>query len=155
QWVFESKWDGFRMIAVIDGGRVVLYSRNGKVVSHTYAMVAKALGRLRHDAVLDGELVALDARGISRFQLLQNALRSGANLRYCVFDLLSLDGGDLRQLPLTERKQRLKRILPRTALIAYTEHRWEHGTRYYAEAEKAGLEGIIAKRAQSIYASGT
>jgi bifunctional non-homologous end joining protein LigD len=73
-WVFETKWDGFRMIADIAGGKVTLYSRNGKIISDSYRDVAKALEKVKSDAVLDGELVALDARGISHFQLLQNAL---------------------------------------------------------------------------------
>ena len=66
------------------------------------------------DAVIDGELVAIDAHGISRFQLLQNALRTAANLRYCAFDIMFLGGKDLRGLPLVERKERLRRCCPRT-----------------------------------------
>jgi len=94
-WVFESKWDGFRVVAAIEGGKVTLYSRNGEVVTDRYAPVAKALEKIQHDAVIDGELVALDAQGRSRFQLLQNAQRTAAKLRYCVFDIMFLDGQDL------------------------------------------------------------
>src|SRR2546430_22901 len=126
-WVFENKWDGFRMVAAIEKGGVTLYSRNGKIVSHNYMPVAKALEKIRYDAVIDGELVALDAHGVSRFQLLQNALRTTANLRYCIFDIMFLDGTDLRGLPLLERKARLKRIRPKDPLLAYSEHRREHG----------------------------
>src|SRR6186997_3158157 len=71
-WVFETKWDGFRMIAVIEAGHVTLYSRNGKIVSDNYRAVAQGLERVKENAVLDGELVALDAQGVSHFQLLQN-----------------------------------------------------------------------------------
>src|SRR5690349_9717912 len=85
-WVFETKWDGFRMSATIAGGKVTLFSRNGQVVSDNYSTVAQALERVKSDVVLDGELVALDANGISHFQLLQNALRAEAPLRYCIFD---------------------------------------------------------------------
>src|SRR6266478_216214 len=85
-WVFESKWDGFRMVAAIRKGRVTLYSRNGLIVS-------------------DNELVALDAHGISRFQLLQNALRTTVNLRYCIFDIMFVGDEDLRGLPLVERRE--------------------------------------------------
>src|SRR3954452_5422908 len=74
QWVFEDKYDGFRMVASIEGGKVSLYSRNGKIVSDSYKDVARVLERVQGDAVLDGELVALDGSGISQFQLLQNAL---------------------------------------------------------------------------------
>src|SRR5436190_24360756 len=136
EWVFESKWDGFRMVACIQAGNVTLYSRNGKIISHSYIRVAKALERVKHDAVLDGELVALDSHGISRFQLLQNALRAEATLRYCIFDLMFLDGKDLRSLPLIERKERLRRILPKDPLLAFSEHRKQHGTKYFKEAEK-------------------
>ena len=76
-WVFEDKFDGFRMVAVIKDGSVTLYSRNGKIISHSYAEVARALARFKVDAILDSELVALDAHGVSRFQLLQNALSPG------------------------------------------------------------------------------
>ena len=92
-WVFETKWDGFRLVAEIEKRRVTLYSRNGRIVSDRYMPVAKALEKLGQDAVIDGELVALDAHGISRFQLLQNALRVAADLRYCVFDSCSSGAG--------------------------------------------------------------
>jgi bifunctional non-homologous end joining protein LigD len=153
-WIFESKWDGFRMVASIEHGSVTLYSRNGKIISDSYMGVAKVLEKLKHDAVLDGELVALDTHGISRFQLLQNALRAEATLRYCVFDVMFLDSKDLRSLPLIERKERLRHILPKDSLLAFSEHRKQHGTKYFKEADKEGLEGIMAKRAGSSYLSG-
>ena len=153
-WVFESKWDGFRMVTCIEDGRVTLYSRNGKIISESYRQVARALEKVKQDAVLDGELVALDAQGISRFQLLQNALRSQATLRYYLFDLMFLNGNDLRGLPLVGRKVRLRRILPKHPLLAFSDHRPEHGTKYFKEAEGMGLEGIMAKRAASPYRSG-
>ncbi|MFM9847972.1 MAG: non-homologous end-joining DNA ligase [Hyphomicrobiaceae bacterium] len=153
-WVFESKWDGFRIVAAIEERSVTLYSRNGLIVSDNYMPIAKALEKVRKDAVIDGELVAVDEHGISRFQLLQNALRTAANLHYCVFDLMFLDGKDLRGLPLVERKERLRALLPKDPLLIYSEHLAEHGKRYFKEAQKAGLEGIMAKRAQSRYLSG-
>jgi bifunctional non-homologous end joining protein LigD len=103
-WVFEDKFDGFRMIATIINGKVTLYSRNGKIISDSYKDVATALERVRTDAVVDGELVALDKQGISRFQLLQNALRDNARLKYCTFDLMFEKGEDLRALPLTDER---------------------------------------------------
>ena len=153
-WVFEDKYDGFRMVAKTDGGKVALFSRNGKIISHSYVEVARALEAVKGDAVIDGELVALDKAGISHFQLLQNALRHEARLLYCAFDLMFLDGADLRALPLLERKQRLKDILPGHELIEFSHHRKKFGTKFFAEAERKGLEGIIAKRASSKYLSG-
>jgi bifunctional non-homologous end joining protein LigD len=103
-WVFEDKYDGFRMVAKIEGGNVTLYSRNGKIISHSYTEVAVALERLKGDAIIDGELVALDRDGVSHFQLLQNALRNAAKLQYCAFDLMLHDGEDLRSLPCLNAK---------------------------------------------------
>ena len=141
-WIFEDKYDGFRMVAKIADGKVTLYSRNGKIISHSYIEVAKALEGVKGDAVLDGELVALDKGGVSHFQMLQNALRHEAKLLYCVFDLMFLDGEDIRALPLLERKKRLKEIMPRHKLVEFSRHRKTTGTKFFEEAERKGLEGI-------------
>jgi len=153
-WIFEDKYDGFRMVAKIERGNVTLYSRNGKIISHRYTEVAGALERVKGDAVIDGELVALDENGVSHFQLMQNALRHEAKLQYCAFDLMFNDGEDLRSLSLLERKKRLKEILPRNKLIAFSRHRKTEGKKFIEEAERKGLEGIMAKRADSKYLSG-
>src|SRR6185312_8019795 len=81
-WVFETKWDGFRLIATVEKRNITLYSRNGEVVSTRYKLIAEALEQVGQDSVTDGELVAFDKRGISHFQLLQNALRSSTHLHY-------------------------------------------------------------------------
>jgi bifunctional non-homologous end joining protein LigD len=154
-WVFEDKYDGFRMIAEIERGKVTLYSRNGKIISRSYIEVAAALEGVKSDAVIDGELVAIGKDGVSHFQLLQNALRHEAKLLYFVFDLMFEKGVDLRKRPLLERKRRLKAILPRDKLIAFSRDRNANGTTFFAEAERKGLEGIMAKRADSAYASGS
>jgi bifunctional non-homologous end joining protein LigD len=153
-WVFEDKYDGFRMVATIERGEVTLYSRNGKIVTHSYIEVAKALEGIKRDAVIDGELVAIGSDGVSHFQLLQNALRHQAKLRYCAFDLMFQEGDDLRGLSLIERKKRLKAILPKHKLIAFSQHRATFGTKFFHEADRNGLEGIMAKRADSQYLSG-
>src|SRR5213075_946704 len=145
-WVFEDKFDGFRMVAEIRRGKVALYSRNGKIISQSYIEVAKALEGVKGDAVIDGELVAIGKTGISHFQLLQNALRHEAKLLYCAFDLMFCDGEDLRKLTLLERKARLKEILTGHKLVAFSSHRKTKGTKFFAEAERKGLEGIMAKR---------
>jgi bifunctional non-homologous end joining protein LigD len=153
-WVFEDKYDGFRMVAKIENRKVTLYSRNGKIISQSYIEVAGALEGVRGNAVIDGELVALDTNGVSHFQLLQNALRKQAKLQYCAFDLMFHDEEDLRGLPLLERKKRLRAILPRHRLIAFSRHRKTFGTKFFEEAGRQGLEGILAKRADSRYVSG-
>jgi bifunctional non-homologous end joining protein LigD len=93
----RNKFDGFRMIAEIKNGKVALYSRNGKIISQSYVEVARALEGVKADAVIDGELVAIGKDGVSHFQLLQNALRHEAKLLYCAFDLMFVDGEDLRK----------------------------------------------------------
>jgi bifunctional non-homologous end joining protein LigD len=153
-WIFEDKYDGFRMVAKTDGGKVTLYSRNGKIISHSYIEVARALEAVKGDAVIDGELVAIGKDGVSHFQLLQNALRHEAKLQYFAFDLMFHDGEDLRSLPLTERKKRLKAILPKHRLVGYSRDRKTSGVKFFEEAERKGLEGIMAKRADSKYLSG-
>jgi bifunctional non-homologous end joining protein LigD len=154
-WIFEDKFDGFRMIAEIRRGKVSLYSRNGKIISSSYVEVAKALEAVKGDAVVDGELVAIGKDGVSHFQLLQNALRHEAKLLYCAFDLMFENDEDLRKLPLLDRKKRLKAILPQDKLIAFSPHRKANGRKFFAEAELKGLEGIMAKRADSAYLSGS
>ena len=109
-WIFETKWDGFRLMAEIKDGSVALYSRNLIDLSRKYPSVCAALRGLHRFAVIDGELVALDAHGRSRFQLLQNAEREKVRLRYCAFDLIYLDDQDLRDHPLIERKECWRRF---------------------------------------------
>jgi len=143
--------DGFRMIAEIQNGSATLYSRNGKILSERYMPVAQALEKIPLDCVIDGELVALDEHGRSRFQLLQNALRQKSNLRYYVFDCLFAGGKDVRKLPLLDRKEILRKLLPKSDLVQLSVHRPELGTQYFKEAKEEGQEGILAKRADSAY----
>jgi bifunctional non-homologous end joining protein LigD len=142
------------MVATVEGGSVTLYSRNGKIVSHNYIEVARALEGVRGDSVIDGELVAIGKDGVSHFQLLQNALRSEAKLQYVAFDIMFMNGEDLRALPLLERKAQLKSILPKHKLISFSRHRKTFGKKFFLAAERKGLEGIMAKRADSRYLSG-
>ena len=153
-WVFETKWDGFRAIAVAGPGHASLYSRNGNGISRKYPSICAALAAIEHEAVLDGELVALDAQGRSRFQLLQNAEREPTRLLYCVFDLLYLDGQDMRGKTLLERKAALARILPNSKLLLYSAHVAGKGIKEFEKAKRAGEEGVMAKLATSRYHSG-
>src|SRR3981189_1575336 len=137
-WVFEDKYDGFRMIAAIRRGKGALYSRNGKIISRNYMEVAQALEGVKGDAVIDGELVAIGKDGVSHFQLLQNALRHEAKLLYCAFDLMFENAVDLRKQPLLERKKRLKAILPRDMLIAFSPHPKGDRKKLFSEAGRQG-----------------
>jgi bifunctional non-homologous end joining protein LigD len=131
-----------------------VWSRNGIDVTTRYAVLLPALQKIEGSCVIDGELCALDAHGRSRFQLLQNALRQKGRLLYVVFDALFVNGQDIRQKPLLERKEILKKLLPREPLLHYSEHVAEFGKRQFAKAQRAQEEGVIAKRAAGLYSSG-
>jgi bifunctional non-homologous end joining protein LigD len=155
-WLFELKWDGFRAIGEVVKGRVQVYSRNQKSLHTRFPPIVEALGRLKHDVVFDGEIVALDEHGQAQFQLLQNYQRTGqGRLAYSVFDLLYLDGHDLRGLPLIHRKELLSRVIPRSALIRYSDHVENDGKAFFAAAAQRGLEGIVAKNGASPYREAT
>jgi len=155
EWVYETKWDGFRLIAEVKRGSVRLFSRNGIEVTARYPAIAQALRPIVEPCVIDGELVALDTKGRSHFQLLQNAMRDEkTRLQYCVFDLLFLGTEDVRRKPLLERKRLLKQMLPRSKLLRYSEHIKEEGIALFEKAKQAGLEGVMAKLASGLYSSG-
>jgi bifunctional non-homologous end joining protein LigD len=155
-WLFEIKWDGYRTIAEIDNGRIRLYSRNGLSFTERYHRVAKTLEQIKHQVVLDGEVVVLDASGHSDFEALQNyrSHRSTGQLAYFVFDLLNLDGHDLRGLPLIRRKAILQQILPTLPNVVFCEHIEDQGLSFFDAVAKAGLEGMVAKDATSKYLAG-
>jgi bifunctional non-homologous end joining protein LigD len=154
RWVFETKWDGFRLITEKRGHSVRLWSRNGVDVTTKYEVLLPALQKAEGSCVIDGELCALDADGRSHFQLLQNALNKKATLLYVVFDALFVGDKDIRKKPLLERKEMLKALLPRDPLIRCSEHVAQFGKREFAKAQRAHEEGVIAKRAAGLYYSG-
>jgi bifunctional non-homologous end joining protein LigD len=154
KWIFETKWDGFRLITEKRGHAVRLWSRNGIDVTTRYAVLLPALQKIEGSCVIDGELCALDAHGRSHFQLLQNALNKKARLLYVIFDALFVGGNDICEKPLLERKAILKALLPRDPLLRFSEHMAEFGKREFAKAQRAHEEGVIAKRAAGLYYSG-
>jgi bifunctional non-homologous end joining protein LigD len=155
-WIFEIKWDGYRIIALVDEGHVRLYSRNGLSFTERYHGAATALEKVRHQAMLDGEVVVLDDKGHPSFEALQNyrSHRRRGDLVYQVFDILYLDGHDLRGLPLMRRKEILRQILPAVPGLAFCDHIEEHGLAFFDAVRKAGLEGMIAKDGASKYLVG-
>lgn len=153
-WLFEIKWDGYRCLAVIKAKKVALLSRNLKSFNEQFPRIAKDLLALeKHKAILDGEIVVLNAEGRSDFQLMQNAQSKAGDLYFFVFDLLYCDGVDLRARPLIERKEQLETLLAplKKTHIRYSDHVMEKGVDFFKEAKKLGLEGIVAKDAQSAY----
>ena len=153
KWVFETKWDGIRLITEKRDVTVRLWSRNGIDVTKRYQVLVPALQKIDGSCVIDGELCALDAHGRSRFQLLQNALNKTAKLLYVVFDALFVGGKDIRAKPLLERKEILKALLPRDPLLRFSKHVPEFGKQAFAKAQRAREEGVIAKRATGLYYS--
>ena len=165
-WLFELKYDGFRVLAERQGGAIHLVYRRGSDAVATYPDVARALAALPFgDLVLDGEVVVLDDEGRPSFQRLQRraqqrrttdiqraALEMPAT--YFAFDLLGFEGFDLRALPLVERKRLLQMVLPRAGPVRFLDHVPEQGEAFYAEVSRLKLEGLIAKRADAPYRAG-
>lgn len=152
-WLFEIKWDGYRAIASKRHDAIELYSRNHNDFSDKYTPITEAVRGLRHDVILDGEIVATDASGAPHFEWLQNWRRDpqGA-LQYYVFDVLWCDGKDVRTMPLLERKALLKAVVAGNDVIRYSDHVEHKGVSLFKEMQRRGLEGMVAKRADSTYA---
>jgi bifunctional non-homologous end joining protein LigD len=151
-FLFELKQDGFRCLAYISESRCDLVSRR-KYSYKSFDSLKTALAKLRvTDAILDGEICCLDSQGRSQFNEL--LYRRGEPVLYC-FDLLWLNGQDLRQLPLIERKKRLHHLIAksRRQRIIYAQHIAKHGTSLYREICERDLEGVVAKRKESVYSS--
>lgn len=157
EWVYEIKLDGYRSLAYVENGATQLVSRTGNDWTSSLPNIAAACARLRaKSAIFDGEIVALAESGKSDFQLLQNAFGESRTqqLYYYLFDLLFLDGKDLRETPLIERKTLLKALLekqPPQGTLRFSEHFEGSGKKIFASACKLGVEGIIAKRKDSLY----
>ena len=160
-WVFETKWDGFRSVCFLHDGRVRLVSRNQIEMTPQYPELENLAKQFKaKQAVIDGEIVALDEKGMPRFQLLQprvgrksglSALRGKGQIVYYVFDLIYCDGYDLTSCTLLERKAMLEKILRPATFVKYAEHIEAEGDLFFKEIEKFRLEGMIAKRADSPY----
>ena len=159
-WLHEIKFDGYRILCRISNRRISLVTRNRQDWTERLTFLVRAAGELPVDnALIDGEVVALNENGTTSFQLLQNSLSTHAteNLVFYVFDLLHLNGNDLMQLPLLTRKEILVEILKSkssSSAIRYSEHWLGEGDRLYDEACRSGLEGVISKRADQPYKPG-
>ena len=165
KWVFELKYDGYRLFAEKHAGETTLYSRAGHDFTATFPEIAEIVAALPFpELIIDAEVVVLDARGLPSFSLLQkrgrltrraDVARAALELPASIyaFDLLAFDGFDLRALPLVERKAALRALLPVAGALRYSEHFESQGEAMFDEAERLGLEGIIGKRAASPYVS--
>jgi len=154
-WIYEIKWDGYRAIAELHGRNTRFYSRKGISFAATYPEVFAELSRIKKRMVIDGEIVAFDEHGMPGFQNLQQyGQNRDTPLAYYVFDLLYLNGKSLKDRPLLERKELLRSMLPESGLVKYCDHVSGEGIAFFHTLRKKGLEGMIAKRADSPYREG-
>jgi ATP-dependent DNA ligase len=154
-WVHEVKHDGYRLIARREGGRVTLRTRGGYNWAARYPRIVASVLSLRVGSiVIDGEVACLNAEGVSDFDALHSG-RNDSSASLLAFDLLEINGSDLRGLPLLERKQRLRKVLRRRHDgLQFVEHLAGDGEEIFAHACRLGLEGIVSKRADSSYKAG-
>ncbi len=153
EWIYEIKWDGYRAIAEVNKKEPRLYSRNGLSFKTDYPVVYEALQQIKKNIVLDGEIVALDAEGKPSFQLLQQYAKDNTiPICYYVFDCLYLNGKSLEDKPLLERKEILRKNIKDSDVIRYCDHVAERGKDFFEAIKQQGMEGMIAKRADSTYA---
>ena len=155
EWIFEIKLDGYRALALVDPTDTRLISRAGNELSSAYPAIVDDLLATNRTAVFDGEIVVLDDSGIPKFELLQSyrTARQG-HLVYYVFDLLFLNGRDLRNHPLVQRKETLRKILNGSEIVRYVEHVDGSGKQFFDLARERGLEGIVAKKKSASYLTG-
>jgi bifunctional non-homologous end joining protein LigD len=155
QWLHEIKHDGFRIIARKSNGRVRLYSRPGNDFTRRFPLIVEALARLRsRSCIVDGEAVACDDNGVASFDLVRHHRANGSEFLYA-FDLIELNGDDLRRDPLEVRKATLASVLAKAGPgIRFNEHIEGDGPTVFAHACKLGLEGIVSKCKDSAYRSG-
>ncbi len=154
-WLFEIKWDGYRAIGSKFKDDIELYSRNSINFIEKYPPVAEAMRTFRHDVIVDGEIVVVDKDGHAHFEWLQDWHRTqNGELHYYIFDILWCDGRDVRTMPLAERRQLLKALLPNNATLRFSDDVEEKGEQLFRQMQKRGMEGMVAKRADSTYHEG-
>jgi bifunctional non-homologous end joining protein LigD len=153
EYLFEIKWDGYRIISRVKNGKVRMNSRSGLDYTKKYPPVSKALEDLGHNVVLDGEVVVFGEDGKPDFNALQ--LYNGHNtpIRYCVFDLLELDGNNIMEMPLVQRKELLRALVDGSKVFYYSES-YHNGKALYQRSLEENLEGIVAKEKNSQYHPG-
>jgi bifunctional non-homologous end joining protein LigD len=149
-YVFEVKWDGYRIIALSNGGKVKLQSRGGEDYTRKYPSIAKAVKELNVDCILDGEVVYINRDGKPDFDALQRVNGQKASIVYYAFDMLWLEGENLMKESLLERKKRLEDTISGSQEIKYNDH-FDDGNLLFEQIQKLALEGIVAKRKDSQY----
>jgi DNA ligase D-like protein (predicted ligase) len=152
-WTYEIKLDGYRLEAVKSGGKVTVFSRRHNVLNKKFGYIAEALSKLPDETVIDGELVAMDADGRSDFNMLQNFRSAESRIHYYAFDILMHNGKDVTQLPLSKRRELLAKVTPTNEHVTLSVVGSSAKTMLDC-VKKRGLEGIVAKQAESVYEPG-
>ena len=154
QWIYELKWDGYRVLAHLSEKGVLLQSRNGINLNTKFSALAKELEGITHEAILDGEVVVLNSDGVSQFGELQNYPDAQGTLRFYVFDMLYLNGHSMLDLPLLDRKSLIPELVTGLNITRYCDHIEGMGSALYEKAKEAGMEGVMAKQKDSTYTPG-
>ncbi len=151
-WVYELKWDGYRALGYINNGTVEVRSRNNKSFNEKFYPVYEALKSWKINAVVDGEIIVTNDKGIPDFSNLQSwRSEADGHLAFYLFDILWIDGVDVMSLALTDRREILKSVAPANSIIKLSENFEATGKEFFVLAENMGLEGIMAKKATSLY----
>lgn len=153
EYIFELKWDGYRIISIVDTGTVRMNSRSGLDYTRKYPVIAKALKTLKHNVIIDGEVVVFNEQGKPDFDALQKYNGAETPVFYCVFDLLWMDGHDLKELPLHNRKDLLKSLIADNQTFVFSDS-FADGKSLYDQVLERNLEGIVAKDDTSKYEEG-
>jgi bifunctional non-homologous end joining protein LigD len=153
EYIYELKWDGYRIISRVEGYVVRMNSRSGLDYTNKYPLIAEALQGLGHDLMIDGEVVVLNEEGKPDFDTLQLYNGKRTPIRYCVFDLLYMDGKSLMDLPLYQRKELLEALVKEDEIFLFSEN-FEDGKALYEKVLEDNLEGIVAKKNDSTYVPG-
>ena len=153
-YIFEIKWDGYRIISYVNKGKVRMDSRSALDYTKKYPPVVQALIDLKKDIVLDGEVVVFNEEGLPDFDALQLYNGHNSPITYCVFDVIWMDGYDLKHLPLTERKKILRGIVKGNKVLKFSES-YDDGEGLYEQMLEKNLEGIVAKKKDSEYLPGS
>jgi bifunctional non-homologous end joining protein LigD len=150
-WLFEIKWDGCRIVAEVRNGKAVLYSQEGQDYTDKYRLIVNEFEG-QPDLVVDGVIVVLDDNGIPDISALQHYNGRG-DLVYYIFDLLYYDGENYIERPLIQRKEMLLHVIKKESILTYSDH-FDDGKALFDQIKLLGLEGVIAKRKESIYQPG-
>ncbi len=153
EYLYEIKWDGYRIVSFVKNGKVHMDSRSGLNYTTKYPLIEEALKGIGHDAIIDGEVVVFNEEGKPDFDALQIYNGNETPISYAVFDLLWLDGNDLREFPLVDRKELLEKLVSKDKIFRFSES-FDNGPALYEKMLELNLEGIVAKKKDSEYNDG-